>query len=566
MNTPDTGGKGSDKETKTPSAGSSASSGSSSTGAAGASSSGATASGPASARAHVDPTTAITMIETLKKMVLSAPTEASRSEAITRLGQLAATSPGAWNAAMEVINAYLGTMPASETSTATKVKRAICLAGGGPAVGLHIGALKALKDKHVDFGNENSIWALSCIGAWVGIVYNQATKGKEIEETYNFFREVFRDDKSFQSFPINTVFTPDWVGNAEALLKFLLDPENYKNAFLPRHMMESLAYTLSLLRDRDNWRNFSEGDFNRWTLNHVLAVNPMARFLTAMIYKSAIDGRSRLYYKDSKFLTDIKFDELNARGRPFIFHNAFNFRKQNIDIFANKSPRWGSKGHKPVSAESLCACSALPYIEQTIKVDGETYCEGALVDTVNFYDLLKDHHHPDDPLDEIWVSRIVDVHQIRKPANLHDALANLCELFAATVGEDDVKLFKYHVHENNRRAQEWAEAQKTEGQKGDHQKGDEQHKKIGPVWDGILVEMKVDSKINFQWSRSNLDHGVSRGRLAAEAAHKLYEAYKHLHKPGTPLMIPDDLKEAQIRDVLQPHMEESDIKAVIGSR
>ena len=85
---------------------------------------------------------------------------------------------------------------------------------------------------------------------------------------------------------------------------------------------------------------------------------------------------------------------------------------------------------------ALCACSALPFIEETVEIGGVTYCEGALVDTVNFESLLEEH--PD--MDEIWVVRIVDSKQIRKPENLHDALANLCQLFAATVGEDDVKL------------------------------------------------------------------------------------------------------------------------------
>src|SRR5262244_3892470 len=88
-------------------------------------------------------------------------------------------------------------------------KRAICLAGGGPAAGLHIGVLKGLKKSGISFDNKNDVWALSCIGAWVGIVYIQAKAGKEIEETTNFFRNVFRDDKSFKSFPINTIFAPD---------------------------------------------------------------------------------------------------------------------------------------------------------------------------------------------------------------------------------------------------------------------------------------------------------------------------------------------------------------------
>ncbi|MEY9415278.1 putative acylesterase/phospholipase RssA [Bradyrhizobium japonicum] len=49
------------------------------------------------------------------------------------------------------------------------VKRAIALGGGGPAAGLHIGVLEALANADIEF----DVWALSCIGAWVGIVYNQ---------------------------------------------------------------------------------------------------------------------------------------------------------------------------------------------------------------------------------------------------------------------------------------------------------------------------------------------------------------------------------------------------------
>ncbi len=49
------------------------------------------------------------------------------------------------------------------------MKRAITLAGGGPAAGLHIGALDRLNKENIKF----DVWALSCIGAWVGLVYNQ---------------------------------------------------------------------------------------------------------------------------------------------------------------------------------------------------------------------------------------------------------------------------------------------------------------------------------------------------------------------------------------------------------
>ncbi|WP_247808459.1 MULTISPECIES: hypothetical protein [unclassified Bradyrhizobium] len=49
------------------------------------------------------------------------------------------------------------------------VKRAITLGGGGPAAGLHIGVLKALAEDGKTFDDKSDVWALSCIGAWVGI-------------------------------------------------------------------------------------------------------------------------------------------------------------------------------------------------------------------------------------------------------------------------------------------------------------------------------------------------------------------------------------------------------------
>jgi predicted acylesterase/phospholipase RssA len=412
------------------------------------------------------------------------------------------------------------------TSSGEKpIKRAICLGGGGPAVGLHIGALESLKNRDIDFGNENSVWALSCIGAWAGVIYNQAKKGREIDETYRFFEEVFRDDLSFTSFPTNTVFAPDWGGISDATMNYLFDPKSYRNAILPRHILHSWFHTLSFLGSRKNWRSFSEGDFNRWTLNHVLAINPMVRFLTGLVYKSEIDGRSRLHFEDSKFLKDIKFDNLDDEGRPFLFHNAFNFATRDIDIFANDPPQWKGRKHKAISGASLCACSALPFIEQTVKVGGPVYCEGALVDTINFRTLLEEHDTKESPLDEIWINRIVDVHQIHKPQNLHDALANLCQLFAATVGEDDIKLFKYHLQENNRSTPD---------------------KRDGPVWTGTIVEIEVSNQINFHWSHQNLVDGRTYGAQAAANAHTLYNRYKTKKKEGELLLIPDHLTDEEI--------------------
>jgi len=357
------------------------------------------------------------------------------------------------------------------------MKRAITLAGGGPTAGLHIGVLQRLAEAGITF----DVWGLSCIGAWVGLVYNQCDKGKEPQQTYEFFKNgVFRDDVSYSRFPINAVFGPDWFGNARALNGFLGDYRSYQNLVLPDRMLEASKQTALFMMNPRKW---NEGDFNQWVLNHAFAANPFVRFMTSMMYLSNITGMSRIYYPDSEFMQSIKFDRLYEKEKPYLYHNAWNLSRQQLDLFSNKR---GDK-YRNIDAASLCACSALPFIEGTVDIDGETYCEGALVDTVNFKSLIEDH--PD--LDEIWVSRIVDAKQVRKPENLHDNLANLCQLFAATVGEDDVKLFKYHVMKHNK-------------------------------WRGTIVEIHVDNGVNFRWSHSNLDTGIQRGYTAAEHAYQKY--------------------------------------------
>jgi len=363
------------------------------------------------------------------------------------------------------------------------MKRAITLAGGGPAAGLHIGALQRLDEAGIKF----DVWALSCIGAWVGLVYNQCDPGKEVEQTYKFFRDgVFRDDASYSRFPINTVFGADSVANARALTSFVLDPDTYKDLWLPDHMMAAAKDTLAFMQDRARW---NQGDFNRWMLNSVLSANPFVRYWTSMMYLSNVSGLSRIHYPESTFMKAIKFERLFDKDKPFIFHNAWNITKQQLDLFSNKPSFQSSTcSYGKITSASLCACSALPFVEETVEINGDIYCEGALVDTVNFKQLLEDH--PD--LDEVWVSRIVDASQVRPPLNIADALANLCMLFAATVGEDDIKLFRYHVQEENK-------------------------------WKGQIVEIKVSDKIDFHWTHANLDHGRAAGYRATDDALKGYK-------------------------------------------
>jgi predicted acylesterase/phospholipase RssA len=394
------------------------------------------------------------------------------------------------------------------------VRRAITLGGGGPAAGLHIGVLEALHAADITPRITFDVWALSCIGAWVGIVYNQFDGPDKANQTHQFFKEhVFRDDESYARFPINSVFGADWFGNTKALMKFVSDIRNYEDVWLPHRMMSAFAETMSMFSN-PNWK-WNEGDINGWILNQVLAPNPFVRNLASMMYLSGVKGLSKINYPESSFMKSIQFKKLFDEGMPSIFHNAWNLDEKKLALFSNHPMRNTTtyRYQGPIGPSTLCACSALPFIEGTVEIGGTTYCEGALVDTVNFNSLLEEHHDPNgkpkDRLDEIWVSRIVDSKQVRKPEDLHDALANLCQLFAATVGEDDVELFKYHVR-------------------------CPQFNVGGKPWAGTVVEIHVPGHINFKWNHSNLDASRELGKAAAKQAIEAYRNYKASSKASAP--------------------------------
>lgn len=364
------------------------------------------------------------------------------------------------------------------------IKRAIVLAGGGPAVGLSLGALKRLeKEENITF----DVWSCACIGAWVGILWNQAEPGQEYEETYAFMREVFRPDNYYARFPMATVFAPNWMDMIGSATSFIADPRSYRDLVVPEMIYEAWADLAQFAMSPGDW---TEGNINHVIFNSLMAPNPVFRFASSLMYLSNLKGLSQIYYPNARVLKQINFENLYQKDRPYIYHNAYNLSGQDIELFSNnqKDP------YQDISAASLCACSALPFIEAPVEINNNEYCEGATVDTVNFEDLLK--NHPD--LDEIWVSRILDVRQVRQPKNLLDALNNLVMLFAASVSEDDVRLFLQKV---------------------------ERLKREGRVKKSLKVyQLEVNHNIYYDWTYSNLESSIADGYRAAE---KLVTAYKN---------------------------------------
>src|SRR5262245_4369945 len=349
-------------------------------------------------------------------------------------------------------------------------KRAIALGGGGPLVGVHLGVLRRFAEAGLTFDT----WALSCIGAWAGVIYN-AAEGDPVQKAqhaHKYFRQVFRDDAGYASFPLNTAFPPDPRANLVALVDFVANAENYRNLIVPQEIRRFMRASMAMLRKRTYW---NEGDRNRLLLQ-ALAANPLVRFMTAMVYKCNRSGLTKMFYPPSSLLGSINFEALYDSDAPFVYHNAWNLSKSRMELFANHSKV--GMGH--LDARSLCACSALPFIEDTVEINGDIYCEGALVSTINLTQLFEDFD-----LDEVWVVRLVDVRQAKPHSNLYEALGNLMMLFAGSLGESDIELFRHRAE------------------------------KAG--WEGKIIEVDVSTEVNFDWSHSNLELGVREGYAAASA-------------------------------------------------
>ncbi|MEM9781308.1 MAG: patatin-like phospholipase family protein [Pseudomonadota bacterium] len=380
-------------------------------------------------------------------------------------------------------------------------RRAITLAGGGPAAGLQIGALQALHEKGITF----DVWAMSCIGAWVGMIYHSFDPKTAPADTKAFFRDnIFRDDQSYAGFPINHAFSPDIQQNTKSVMDFMMSPASYANLYAPEAITRATSMWAKYLTTPTMW---NEGDTDNLMLE-TMAAHPASRFLVSLMYLSKVNGLSRIYFEDSTFLNQIGFENLDRADRPFLYHNAFNLDTQAIDLFANRpeqayamqdqtrySDRPPMKQVKKAGAATVCACSALPFVEETVEIEGTTYCEGALVETVNFDDILRIHEE----LDEIWVLRIVDPKQVRRPQNMKDGLANLCMLFAGSLGKDNVLMFEDRL----------------------------QREKLGVK----VFVVPVAHDITFDWNVSNLMKGCEQGYANTMAC---IENYLHhgLHHEG----------------------------------
>ncbi|MGD0278945.1 MAG: patatin-like phospholipase family protein [Smithella sp.] len=363
-------------------------------------------------------------------------------------------------------------------------KKALALSGGGPAVGIEIGALRAFEEKGIDF----DIFTCACVGSWVGCLYNSLSPGpdriKQLEDF--FFEKIFIPDDIYESFPIcYKVFRVDYFGDMKKYIEKFFDPATYQHLFLADRIMQyfqQMQLNPPATNDEINYY-ISEG----------MAINPFARWFCEMIYKVKKSGIAGLVNSADFVEENINMEDLFKSGK-LVYLNAYNMTKTRLERFVNRRKH---KEYDPISAEALMAgSSVLEYTEnRTIGGGPDKYCEGAVINTVELNTLLE-HDHKDE-IEEIWVVKIADYQEAKPPKNLIEAALTAVMLPFDTISDDDIEIFSHHLTEVSDR-------EKTR-----------------------LIKINMNyGAVNYHWNHSNLKEGIRTGYEGTIKAIEEYEAKK----------------------------------------
>jgi len=377
-------------------------------------------------------------------------------------------------------------------------KRAIALSGGGPAVGIEIGALKAFEEKGIEF----DIFSCACVGSWVGCLYNSLPPGpdriKKVESF--FFDKIFIPDDIYESFPIcYKVFRMDYFGDAKKYLEKFFNPETYRHLLLPERIA---AYFQSLAQNPPK----TTDDMNYY-ISEGMALHPFFRFLCEMNYKVAKSGVAGLVNSSSFVEQNINMDTL-FKSDKLVYLNAYNMTKASLERFINRGHH---KEYRPISADALMAgSSVLEYTQnRTIGKSPDKYCEGAVINTVELGTLIE-HDHKDE-IDEIWVVKIADYQEVKPPQNLIEASLVAVMLPFDTISDDDIEIFTDHLR----------------------------HSKDNEKTTLIKIHMNYGA-VNYHWSHANLKEGIKTGYEGTLKAIEQYERQKikpaRLQKVRTPVI------------------------------
>lgn len=274
-------------------------------------------------------------------------------------------------------------------------RTALVLGGGAPNAALMAGALAAFAERNVSF----DVVSTSGAGALAGLLW-LAPKGAAPAEALRAITTMSVADAIYRWVPVNyKVFNKPG------------DPANLFREFVARNpflRVDRALYEASPL--------------------YALFADLQALALASATPSSLGAGSLGLCAPPPFLETIIDFERLK-RIAPTFYMNAYNIDRQIIDDF----------GKDVITADHVRAALAFPFIYGPFTLGGCRYYEGAVVDCLNFKDLVERHPR----LERIVVLDVLGSDRlIRVPRDLYDSWVLSLVIPLVKTAEDNLEIFE----------------------------------------------------------------------------------------------------------------------------
>jgi NTE family protein len=331
---------------------------------------------------------------------------------MARTRTASATAPEQVTAALRKRHRYKANRAAKSQRNAdrseNRARTALVLGGGAPNMALMAGAVAAFVERGVVF----DVVSASGAGSLAGLLW-LAPKGQTPAEALRSVVTMSISDAIYQHFPVNyKVFQKPgtwadlWRSALAANPFFAVKPQQYE---------QSAPYAL--------WAD--------WMALWAASLSP-----------SGVTWSSWGLCAPTPFIEHIiDFDKIR-HIKPFFYLNAYNVTKQIIDDFTKDE----------ITPEHFRAALAFPLIYGPYLLNGNLYYEGAVVDCLNFKDLVERHRG----LETIVVFDVLGSDTlIRTPRNIYDSWVLSMIIPLVKTAEDNLDLFTLK-HNNGWRKSEGA--------------------------------------------------------------------------------------------------------------
>lgn len=278
----------------------------------------------------------------------------------------------------------------------TGARTALVLGGGAPNMALMAGALAAFQHHGVEF----DVVSTSGAGALAGLLW-LAPKGESPEDALRSVVTMSISDAIYQFLPVNyKVFHKPgtwaelWRNTLAVIPSFAINPRQYEQSSLYAHWADAMALWAATVSPTDL----------AWSSWGLCAPAP---FVEQLI--------------DFGKVKDIK---------PHFYLNAYNVTNEVIDDF--------EKGD--ITPDHFRAALAFPFIYGPYRLSANNclYYEGAVVDCLNFKDLVERHVN----LETIVVFDVLGNDKlIRAPRNIYDSWVLSMIIPLVETAQDDIELF-----------------------------------------------------------------------------------------------------------------------------